>query len=277
MNGIDISRWQSGLDLSKIDCDFVIVKATQGTDYVSPEFKKQIEQAISLGKSVGVYHYAGGGGAVDEAKHFLNTVKDYIGKAILCLDWEGEQNPNFNNPTYAMVWLDYVKVNTNIIPFIYMSKSVCRQYRWDSSYPLWCAQYPNHEITGYQEEPWTDNKGFGSWDKPLIFQYTGTGRLSGYSGNLDLDKSYITANEWKAYAKGGKIDVEETKVVNNEFKVKVLCDLNVRKDAGIGNPVVDVLNNVYTVYETKKAPDGGTWGRIDKGWINLSPLFVKKL
>lgn len=269
MNGIDISRWQSDLDISKIDCDFVIVKSTQGTDFVSPTFKKQIDQALSLNKLVGIYHYAGGGGAKAEADFFLNTVRNYIGRAILCLDWEGNQNPNFKDSSYAIEWLKYVRDKTGIVPFVYMSKSVCRDYRWDNSFPLWCAQYPNNEITGYQEIPWTDNKGFGAWDKALIFQYTGMGRLSGYKGNLDLDKAYISADEWMAYAKG--------KEMPREFKVKVLCDLNVRADAGAENPLVGCLNNVYTVYETKKASDGGTWGRIDQGWINISPKYVQRL
>lgn len=136
MNGIDISRWNP-VDLSKVPCDFVIVKATQGTGYVSPTYKTQIEQADSLGKLLGVYHYASSGGAIAEAKHFLNTVKDYIGKAIMVLDWEGEQNSNFKHPEYALSWLKYVKQETGITPFIYMSKSVCRQYAsvWDASYP----------------------------------------------------------------------------------------------------------------------------------------------
>lgn len=183
-------------------CDFVIVKATQGTSYVSPEFKKQIRQADSLGKCLGIYHYSGGGGSIPEAKHFLDVVEDYVGRAILFLDWEGEQNPNFRNPEYAKAWLAYVKQNTGIIPFIYMSKSVCRQYSWDSSYPLWCAQYKNQNPTGYQDNPWTDSKGFGAWKTCLILQYSSKGQLPGYYGNLDLDKAYITADEWLMYAKG---------------------------------------------------------------------------
>lgn len=213
MNGIDISRWNP-VDLSKVPCDFVIVKATQGTGYVSPTYKSQIAQADSLGKLLGVYHYAStSGGAIAEAKHFLNTVKDYIGKAIMVLDWEGEQNSNFKNPEYALSWLRYVKQETGITPFIYMSKSVCRQYAsvWDASYPLWCAQYKNQQPSGYQENPWTDAKGFGPWDSPLIFQYSSKGQLDGYSGNLDLDKAYINAELWKAYASGGKVkeDVDD--------------------------------------------------------------------
>lgn len=201
MNGIDISRWNP-INLSKVSCDFVIVKATQGTSYVSPRYKEQITQADKLGKLLGVYHYASSGGAIAEAEHFLQTVDAYIGKAILVLDWEGDQNVNFKNPSYAMAWLKYVKDKTGITPFIYMSKSVCRQYAWDSSYPLWCAQYKNQQPSTYQKEPWTDKKGFGAWDKPLIYQYTSKGQLDGYSGNLDLDIAYMNEKEWHSYASG---------------------------------------------------------------------------
>ena len=202
MNGIDISRWQGSIDLSVVPCDFVIVKATQGTAYISPKYSKQIGQADRLGKLLGVYHYAGGGGAIPEAEHFLKTVNDYIGKAILVLDWEGDQNPNFGMPEYAKAFLNYVKEKTGIAPFIYMSKSVCRQYSWDASFPLWCAQYKNQQPTGYQDNPWTDNKGFGAWQNCQILQYSSKGRLNGYSGNLDLDKAYISAEEWQMYAAG---------------------------------------------------------------------------
>lgn len=204
MNGIDISKWQEGINLAAVPCDFVIVKATQGVNYISPEFVNQITQAQSLGKLIGVYHYAGGGGAIAEAEHFLNAVKDYIGKAILVLDWEGEQNPNFASPYYAMEWLDYVKEVTGVLPFIYMSKSVCRQYKtlWNPSYPLWCAQYKNQQPTSYQSNPWTDAKGFGAWSECAILQYSSKGRLDGYNHNLDLDKAYINEAQWIAYAQG---------------------------------------------------------------------------
>lgn len=202
MNGIDIARYQKGIDLSVVPCEFVIIKATQGTSYISPEFKKQIKQADTCGKFLGVYHYSGGGGAIPEAEHFLKTVKDYIGKAILCLDWEWDMNPNMANPEYAKAFLAYVKQNTGITPFIYMSKSVCRQYSWDASYPLWCAQYKNVQPTGYQDNPWTDSKGFGAWQNCTILQYSSKGRLPGYEKNLDLDKAYISAEEWLMYAKG---------------------------------------------------------------------------
>lgn len=205
MNGIDISRYQKGINLAAVPCDFVIVKASQGSsEYVYPTFKEQIEQAESLGKLLGVYHYASQGGAIPEAEKFLKAVDKYIGKAIMCLDWEKDQNVNFKNPQYAVSWLKYVEQKTGIKPFIYMSKSVTRQYAsvWDASFPLWCAQYANKKRTGYKENPWTDDKGFGPWQGCQIFQYSSKGWLPGYAGDLDLDKAYITPDQWRQYASG---------------------------------------------------------------------------
>lgn len=200
MDGIDIARYQKSINLSKVPCDFVIIKATQGISYVSKTFRAQIEDAIKNNKHIGVYHYAGGGGYNNEAEHFLKTVAPYIGRVILVLDWEGDQNPNFKNHAYAVEWLKYVYRKTGIRPFIYMSKSVCRAYKgWDASFPLWVAQYKNEALTGYQDSPWTDNKGYGPWVKPLIFQYTSHGRLPGYNANLDLDKAYMA--DWEMYCK----------------------------------------------------------------------------
>lgn len=207
MNGIDISGHQKGINLAAVPCDFVIIKATQGTSFVSPDFKRQIEQALQLNKCVGVYHYAGGGGAKREVEHFLYTVNEYIGRAILVLDWEGDQNPNFKNHAYAVEWLKHVKDITGITPFIYMSKSVCRAYKWNASFPLWVAQYKNQNPTGYQTNPWTDKKGYGPWTGAVIFQYSSKGRLSGYNDNLDLDITHLTPEEWKVYAEGGTTQV----------------------------------------------------------------------
>ena len=58
LKGIDISNHQSNIDLSKVACDFVIIKATEGKSYVSPSCDKQFQQALNLGKKLGIYHFA---------------------------------------------------------------------------------------------------------------------------------------------------------------------------------------------------------------------------
>lgn len=205
MNGIDIASYQSELDLSKVPCDFVIIKATQGTTYTNPALRKHFTQATQLGKKIGLYHYASRGGAEAEAAYFVKMCNAVggIGSAILVLDWEGDSNANFGNVDYARRFLAAVYDATGVKPFIYMSKSVCRTSDWRAvapTFPLWAAQYKNNTETGYQTAPWTDTRGFGAWSAALIYQYSSKGRLPGYNGNLDLDIAYMTPTEWDAHA-----------------------------------------------------------------------------
>lgn len=216
LNGIDIASYQQNIDLSKVPCDFVIIKATQGTKYVNPDFDRAYEQALKLGKCIGVYHYASSGGAKAEVTHFVETAKKCIGKAIFVLDWEQGDNANFKNPSYARVFLEAVKEKIGYTPMIYMSKSVCREYNWTavaSVYPLWVAQYASNAITGYKTNPWTDKGGYGAWKSPTIFQYASTGRLKNWNGNLDLDIAYLTKEEWATMA-GSKTSETKTSTVS---------------------------------------------------------------
>lgn len=101
MNGIDIASYQAGIDLSVVPCDFVIVKATEGTGYVNPDFTRAYAQAKNAGKCLGIYHYANGGDYQKEADYFLDRIGKRVGEAILCLDWEGKSNPAFGSSDFA--------------------------------------------------------------------------------------------------------------------------------------------------------------------------------
>ncbi len=204
LNGIDVSGWNKGINLSVVPYDFVIVKATQGITYVNPDCNRAYQQAKAAGKLLGVYHYFSGGNPEEEAKFFVRNIKKYIKEAILVLDWEGNQNEKFSQgPAVAKPFLDKVTELTGVKPLIYMSKSVCRQHDWSAvaaKYPLWVAQYANDNSTGYQKNPWTDVKGYGAWKSPTIFQYSENGKLSGYNGKLDMNIAYLDSAKWKALA-----------------------------------------------------------------------------
>lgn len=207
LNGIDISNWQNGINLSQVPFDFVIIKATQGTTYVNPDCDRAYQQAKGLGKKLGVYHYFGGGNPVSEAQYFVNNIKGYVGEALLALDWERNQNSAFTKgPAVAKQFLDEVFRLTGVKPLIYMNKNTTREFDWSrvaqSNYGLWIAQYGNNNPTGYQAEPWTDGNGIGAFKFYAIYQYTSAGRLPGYNGNLDLDIFYGSTDAWNAYAKG---------------------------------------------------------------------------
>lgn len=196
MQGIDISGWQAGIDLSKVPCDFVIVKATQGVDYVSGACDTQIQQAISLSKPFGFYHYVGGSGATAEADFFIDHAAGYFGKGIPCIDWEKGDNSAWGDTNYLKQLVQRVIDRTGVKPLVYASAS---SYPWDVAQALdcgtWVAQYANDAETGYQDAPWNE----GSYSC-AIRQYSSHGRLDGYSGFLDLDKAYMDADGWKKYA-----------------------------------------------------------------------------
>jgi len=214
MNGIDIAGHQKGINLAVVPCDFVIIKATQGKTFVNPEFTKQITQALSLGKYVGVYHYANGAGVDVEVNHFIDVIRPYLGKVILAIDWENNKDTKGANDNPKFVAGDYkyceqillsVKEKTGITPFLYMSKSVARQFRWEfgCTFPFWCAQYKKTGVpTTYIDNPWTDSKGWGTWTGCKILQYSSKGRLPGYNGNLDIDLAYMDGTEWLRWASG---------------------------------------------------------------------------
>ena len=208
MNGIDISAWQgdAGIDLSKIAYDFCIVKATEGTDYKNRYFAAHCDAVLKKKKLLGAYHYANGSDPQIEADHFLAYVKKYIGKAVLVLDWEAKNNHQFgkNDLEWCLKWCNYVYRKTGIKPLIYIQKSAMNAVK-KAGYGLWVAQYPDYERTGYQEHPWNE----GAYNC-LIRQYTSAGKLSGYSGSLDLNKAYISAASWNKLAGKAKIKPTST-------------------------------------------------------------------
>ena len=122
----------------------VIVKATQGTGYVNPRCNHQWDLAGSLGKKRGLYHYAGGGNPVAEAQFFINNIKNYVGQAVLALDWEENQNAAWGNTGWARQFVDEVHRITGIYPIIYVQASSIWQVASCADVcGLWVAAYPS--------------------------------------------------------------------------------------------------------------------------------------
>lgn len=214
MNGIDIASYQAGIDLAVVPCDFVIVKATEGTSYVNPYCNAQAGQTLSLGKKLGLYHFASGGDATAEADYFVDNIKGYLNKALLVLDWEADAISR--GPAWARTWLDRVKQRTGAKPLIYMSNSVVNQFDWSgvaaAGYGLWNAgYYAGYQTMGYNSDA-PIYGALGAWGNCAIYQYTSSGRLNGWGGNLDLDVFYGDDAAWDAYTKGKSVSVPQTPV-----------------------------------------------------------------
>ena len=203
LKGIDISKWQTGIDLSKVDCDFVIVKATEGIGYVDRKCDSFYQQAKRLGKKLGFYHFARPrNDAVREAQYFYNNTKNYFGEAIPILDWEAE---NKSDVAWAKRWLDEVYRLSGVKPLIYMSESVANAYNGSSvanaDYGLWVAKYrDNNPDYNYNMANAGTRPRVKWWKFYCMWQWTSTGRLNGYSGNLDCNVFYGDGTTWDKYA-----------------------------------------------------------------------------
>ena len=205
LNGIDISNWQRGIDLSKVPCDFVIAKATEGIGYVDKRCDGFIQQAIKLGKPFGFYHFArptANNDPIREADYFYNNCKGYFCKGIPILDWEAE---NKQNVAYAKAWLDRVYQRSGVKPVIYMSESVVNSYDWsrvaNADYGLWVAKYrDNNPDYNYNMANAGSRPRVKWWQFYCMWQWTSSGRLNGYNGDLDCNIFYGDGSTWDAYA-----------------------------------------------------------------------------
>lgn len=299
LNIIDVSSYQTGMNVGAVAGDGVLVKATGGVGYVNPSCNIHVEQTLKAGKKLGLYHFAHetgvSGTAEQEAQFFINSIKNYIGKAMLILDFESD---NQTDEAWAKRWLDYVYAKTGVRPLLYISLSNENATNWrilpNDNYGLWIAQYNNYNVVnGFQpRELYGNLKHFKSM---TMFQYTSSGRLPGWGGNLDFSVFYGDKKTWDAYASingkpvkptaptkptpskpAGKVNVwYNTKQLNGGWNGEVKNFNNSDSNGFSGNPghkhdllsiKVDRGTLKYRVHTV-----GGSWlGWVSKGDINDS-------
>lgn len=205
LHGIDISRYQKGINIGKTGADFVIVKASEGTQSVYATTKDQANATLLADKLLGLYHFARpdtGNTAAQEADAFVAAARPFIGKAILVLDWE---RGDLTDTAWVKTFLDRVESKTKVRPLIYMSASVIRRANWSKiDTGIWVAGYPRNTtvIDGFTPPPF--NYILKPWKTWTLWQYTSSGRLPGWNGHLDLDVFNGTRADWLELATPAK-------------------------------------------------------------------------
>lgn len=223
MRGVDVSNWQCDIDTYALDADFVVAGATWGIggfnnmcliNGVNQAANYQLGRATDSGKSIGVYHYAMGRDANAEADFFVDNVRGYVGNAVLVLDWESQDNPQFGNGAWIETWVRHVHDRIQVWPIVYVQASALGQL---TSFVrehcgVWVAQYASMAVTGYQERPWL----YGAYGEAMR-QYTSNGYVPGYAGRLDLNYFRGERWQWDAYARGdgANVSVPETNTGGN--------------------------------------------------------------
>ena len=206
LRGIDIASHQDdhNINVSQVESDFIIIKVSGGSaahPYINPKWKENAEKVLKAGKLLGLYHFAGEYGeqrtGVSEAELFLQQIKGYENKGILCLDWE--QGAESFPISYAKEWLDTVAEATGSTPFFYARAGYINKVNCSSikQYPLWMASYLNKYEggSGYVNNP-ENTWDTGAWSKMTIYQYSSTRKINGYSEDLDCNIFYGTKEDW---------------------------------------------------------------------------------
>lgn len=192
---VDVASHQAGIVTGALDCDAVIVKATQGTGYINPICDSLYQAAKSAGKLLGVYHYASGGNPEAEAEFFINNVQGYLHEAILVLDWESGDNAAWGDSNWVARFCAHVVALTGINPMIYVQRSAVGQCIGLGDYGIWLAEYPDYALRGWGD--YVEPNYSGDY---AMHQFTSSGNIAGWGDVLDLSLFFGDANAWRAYA-----------------------------------------------------------------------------
>ena len=123
-HGIDLSHHNAEPDWNKLDIDFVIMKATEGTDYIDPTFIPRLVKCKENNIPVGAYHFfTGRKDGEKEFNNFYRIAADFI-DIIPVVD--AEKIPKgVTKKDYLgnlRVFLDRTKEVYGMFPIIYTSE-----------------------------------------------------------------------------------------------------------------------------------------------------------
>jgi len=194
--GIDVSVWQGSIDWTKVKesgINFVIIRygyrgSTQGGIYKDTKFDQNIAGAKAAGLKVGIYFFTQAiteAEAVEEASACIAAAKQYGISYPIFIDTEsGGAGARAENLSVAQrtavckAFCETVK-NSGYTAGVYASKwwfGAKLNYSELTGYRIWLAQYASAPSLN------------GRYD---LWQYSSKGSVSGISGNVDMDISYM--------------------------------------------------------------------------------------
>lgn len=153
--GIDVSHHQGTIDWDTLlsssavspSIDFVFVKATEGINWIDPEWEKNRTALKKNNMRHGAYHfYQSTTSATKQAKHFLNVWQPGSDDLPPVLDIEIDFNPASQQEDAINTWLKIVENTSGFRPIIYCSFDDYQRYykHLFSEHPFWLAAYSKH-------------------------------------------------------------------------------------------------------------------------------------
>ena len=184
---IDVSEWQGDVDFSKVKKEgigYVILRAGFGREasQIDSEFEENYKKAKSAGLKVGAYWYSYAvdtADALKEAKACLRVLKGKSFELPVFYDMEDNSQTSFGKALLTKVaraFLEEVKKGGFSVGIYANANWFSNYLDFDSLYKdyfVWLAQY--NDVAEFKCDIW---------------QYTSSGRVSGVSGNVDMNIIY---------------------------------------------------------------------------------------
>lgn len=189
--GLDASHHQGALDFARFrqesGIEFVFLKATEGDSFVDDEFADNLRRVLAAGQLYAAYHYQRS--TASAAAQIDNIRRVVPGDVPVILDVEAGSG----NVGLTRELVTRLRAIGYRVPLTYLPRWYWQQLGSPDLIglpPLWSSRYPDNTagtlLDEYADVPvgyWT---GYGGLPVAVL-QFTSSGRLPGYAGNLDLN------------------------------------------------------------------------------------------
>ncbi|WP_124086959.1 glycoside hydrolase family 25 protein [Pseudogemmobacter humi] len=201
VHGVDLSRWQSGVDWPTARANgvnFAFIKATEGGDRVDPMFEDHWRGAGRAGVRRGAYHFFYHcRPAEEQARWFIRHVPRVPGALPPVLDMEWTpfsptctiRRDGATNRREAKIFIDIVARHYGQRPILYTSIDFFEDNEmWKlEGADFWLRAVAKHPQDLYNGHHW------------LFWQYTSTGLVPGIPGKVDINVYEGSAAQWNAW------------------------------------------------------------------------------
>ena len=202
VHGIDLSRHNKAVDFrraKRAGIGFAFIKATEGRDDRDRNFQRYSRAASRAGMPWGGYHfYYFCAPAAAQARNFIEAVPKGGGKLppVLDVEWNPKSPTCRKRPAPKVVvrqlkaFLNAVERHYGQKPIIYTTVDFHRENLANGELPgyqYWLRSVTAEPKFKYPGRPWT------------FWQYTGTGRVPGIEGPVDINAYRGSRAEWRAW------------------------------------------------------------------------------
>ena len=201
VHGIDVSRWQQHIDWPRARASgvsFAFIKATEGVEEIDPMFRAHWDAAGRAGVPRGAYHYFYFCAPADrQARWFIANVPRSADALphVLDMEWNPFSPTCRLRPDGATVrseaktFLDILERHYGRRPVVYTTLDFARETGIEQlrGTQFWLRSVAGHPRDTYPGVRWA------------FWQYTGTGRVEGVPGPVDINVFRGSLGEWQRW------------------------------------------------------------------------------